>query len=360
LEAQELKGLFASLLIALATPLAAKPANDIVGHYYLDGVRETGSELLMTADGRYQWYLSYGAVDQSSEGKWTRSSNRVVLMPDQSEQAGPTVKLGKTGPWDEPAERRYRAQLDNEAAALMIKRCPLRGYVSAPSTWTSLEDGKTDWAAVAEQAVVDAKAVKVFADAALARWASLPDGTAEWDKALAAATKAVGDYEHAGDVARYAYSKANRLPPKLPAIVYPARCDQPSRLGDSDRMQGKWHPHIALRARDPVAGLHFVDSRFILIFSDGTRADTVTGSGGWAFVPLRAGLKVTAVLVAGKDASTKGVTLPVELTGPGVLSVEVNSAAIAKPAFETMTLIVKDDGDLVPEGWSEGRYSKAN
>jgi hypothetical protein len=359
-ETEELKALFAFFLIAFATPAAAKPANDIVGHYYLNGVRETGSELLITADGRYQWYISYGAVDQSSIGKWSRSNDRVVLTPDQPEQSGPPVKLGKVRPWDEAAERRYRAMLEVEAVAAMVKRCPLRGAVSAPSTWSSSVNEKTDWAVFARQAVIDAKAVKVSTDAALAQWANLPDGTPEWDIALAAAARAIGDYEHAQDVARYAHAQANMTPPVLPAIAYPARCDLPAAIEDSDPLQGKWHPHIAVLARDPSVGMHFVDSKFTLIFSDGVHVDTVTGSGGWAFVPMRVGRNVTAILIAGEDAQMKGVALPVVMSGAGVLTVEVNSAAFAKPAFETLTLIVNDRGDLLPQGWSQGRYSKAN
>jgi hypothetical protein len=358
-ETEELKAPFAFVLIALATPAAAKPVNDVVGHYYLGGVRETGSELLISADGRYQWYISYGAVDQSSDGKWSRSKDQVVLTPDPPRQSGPPVKLGAVGPWDEAAERNYRAVLEDEAIAAMVKRCPLRGYVSAPSTWTSPLNEKTNWAAVAEQAVIDAKVVKVSTDAALARWASLTEATPEWETALATAAKAIGDYEHAQDIARYAYAQANMAPPSFPAIVYPARCDQPAGIADPERLPGKWHPHIAVLARDPIAGMHFVGSKFTLIFSDGEHVDTVTGSGGWAFVPMREGQKVSAIVVAGEDAPMKGTSVPVMMSGAGVLTVEVNSAAFAKPAFETLTLIVNDRGDLVPQGWSQGHYSKA-
>ncbi|GAB3378914.1 hypothetical protein [Lysobacter fragariae] len=67
-----------------AAETAAAPAVDtaLVGHYYLEGIMETGSELLLREDGRFQWYFSYGALDLISEGKWSREKDNVVLVPD--------------------------------------------------------------------------------------------------------------------------------------------------------------------------------------------------------------------------------------------------------------------------------------
>ncbi|KAG1240082.1 hypothetical protein G6F68_018009 [Rhizopus microsporus] len=38
-------------------------ASGLPGHYYLRGLREVGSELLLSADGSFDYLLSYGAVD---------------------------------------------------------------------------------------------------------------------------------------------------------------------------------------------------------------------------------------------------------------------------------------------------------
>lgn len=79
---------------------------DLIGHYYLSGVRETGSELLLRPDGRFSWVMSYGAVDQAAEGEW-RIDGKTVLL-----DAGPDARV-------EPAFRQMRLQIDQGALLLI-------------------------------------------------------------------------------------------------------------------------------------------------------------------------------------------------------------------------------------------------
>ncbi|WP_312428609.1 ankyrin repeat domain-containing protein [Achromobacter sp.] len=51
----------------------------IPGHYYLRGVREMGSELLLLEDGSFEYFLSYGAVDISARGAWRTDGKQVFL-----------------------------------------------------------------------------------------------------------------------------------------------------------------------------------------------------------------------------------------------------------------------------------------
>lgn len=66
-----------------ATPAAGKGAGKaapgIAGHYYLRGMREVGSELLLTEDGRFQYLMSYGAVDIEASGQWRSDGKQVHL-----------------------------------------------------------------------------------------------------------------------------------------------------------------------------------------------------------------------------------------------------------------------------------------
>ena len=92
--------LLAALLAACATPAAAlqdgqanpplapaaktkdkAPPVDaaLAGEYALGGVMETGSGLLLRADGSFEWYFSYGALDLGARGKWTRKGDTVEL-----------------------------------------------------------------------------------------------------------------------------------------------------------------------------------------------------------------------------------------------------------------------------------------
>lgn len=79
---------------ALAQATVAPPAASasVAGHYYLEGVMETASELLLRPDGRFAFILSYGAVDQSSEGRWRIERGGVLLTTDGSAHA-PAVRL---------------------------------------------------------------------------------------------------------------------------------------------------------------------------------------------------------------------------------------------------------------------------
>ena len=59
---------------------ACAPADALLaGHYYLHGVMEVGSELLLKADGRFQYMLAYGALDELASGCWTRHGGVVTL-----------------------------------------------------------------------------------------------------------------------------------------------------------------------------------------------------------------------------------------------------------------------------------------
>lgn len=69
----------------IASPvLAEAPAR--TGHYYLRGVMETGSELMLHADGRFQWYLVYGALDLFAEGHWSEKDGIVTLVSEKTKQ----------------------------------------------------------------------------------------------------------------------------------------------------------------------------------------------------------------------------------------------------------------------------------
>ncbi|MFC5570497.1 hypothetical protein ACFPN1_10540 [Lysobacter yangpyeongensis] len=124
---------FRACLLAciLATPAAwgAEPkagaeapvreAVALTGHYYLEGIMETGSELLLAADGRFQWYFTYGALDLAARGTWKREGERIVLLPDDfrfppqyPETRFERMQLRIDGdelipawPWEEGAER---------------------------------------------------------------------------------------------------------------------------------------------------------------------------------------------------------------------------------------------------------------
>lgn len=61
---------------------AANKSSDAVrlpGHYYLRGVREVGSELLLLEDGSFEYFMSYGAIDISARGAWRSDGKHLFL-----------------------------------------------------------------------------------------------------------------------------------------------------------------------------------------------------------------------------------------------------------------------------------------
>jgi len=72
-------------LLACSTLLTASAgATDantpaLAGHYYLQGITEVGSELLLKPDGTFQWMLSYGNTDQQASGDWRATGDQVTL-----------------------------------------------------------------------------------------------------------------------------------------------------------------------------------------------------------------------------------------------------------------------------------------
>ncbi|WP_036257564.1 hypothetical protein [Mesorhizobium sp. WSM3224] len=53
----------------------------LAGHYYLNGVMEVGSELLLKKDGSFEFALAYGANDQYGKGCWVRKGTTVEIIP---------------------------------------------------------------------------------------------------------------------------------------------------------------------------------------------------------------------------------------------------------------------------------------
>ena len=52
------------------------------GHYYLNGVMEVGSELLLRPDGSFAFMLAYGANDQYGKGCWVAKGSTLEVVPD--------------------------------------------------------------------------------------------------------------------------------------------------------------------------------------------------------------------------------------------------------------------------------------
>jgi hypothetical protein len=71
---------FALALLPVEARAACAPADrSLGGHYTLHGVMEVGSELLLKPDGRFEYMLAYGALEELASGCWTRNNGVVTL-----------------------------------------------------------------------------------------------------------------------------------------------------------------------------------------------------------------------------------------------------------------------------------------
>lgn len=81
----------------LAALLLAAPGSP-VGHYRLHRVQDAASELLLRANGRFQYALAYGALDEEAAGRWRRVGNHILLttMPKPVPASFAPAKAGRT------------------------------------------------------------------------------------------------------------------------------------------------------------------------------------------------------------------------------------------------------------------------
>jgi hypothetical protein len=65
----------------------------LAGRYYLNGVMEAGSELLVRPDGSFEFMLAYGALDQHGKGCWRMEGNKVLVILEVRSAPAPVYSI---------------------------------------------------------------------------------------------------------------------------------------------------------------------------------------------------------------------------------------------------------------------------
>lgn len=79
----------ATVMAISATAQTGLPADTaLTGRYELRGIREVGAELALSADHRFEFGMTYGAVDLSASGRWALRGRVVTLTTDPVPAAG--------------------------------------------------------------------------------------------------------------------------------------------------------------------------------------------------------------------------------------------------------------------------------
>lgn len=332
------------------------PDASLAGHYYLSGVMETGSELLLKPDGQFEWYISYGAVDQVAKGRWGRTAETVTLATDVPPADAPLFRADEVFPWDADVERQLRRFERADLEDLVAARCPwniamtttLWSYdLEIPKPVTDAELAKASETKRAAEAIRD-EASRIFAKAASAT-------ATEDDRAAASVAMEAWGKAHS-DMAQ-AHHDANLPEPDIGSPAVPPECQLPAEESYKPIPESEWRRGVGIVVGDPAREMRLSDVEVTFVFGDGHRETAKTRRGGMAFVPVRKGAAVQQITLAMSEPVSRTETLSIAPLIEGIQAVMVDTRQIAEPPFEVMRLEVQGN-DLIPEDMPRGRYSR--
>ncbi len=353
----------ALLLLPIMLTAQTSASEKFVGHYYLSGVREVGSELRLEKDGRYQWFLSYGAVDQMSDGRWKIVADEIVLTPDPKPTGKKPLTLGPTAPWDAGSELLAQQTARRERIAAIRVNCPF------------LPD-ETDLPAMSMPVSVMSKATQSQLDRARKALASEQMTRAVYERAAVAAMQPGADQADrhatarqarlAWDAAHDELLQADReaslpwrrtIEPKLPSpCQFPP---EPTSYQVDDIPPTKWIRGVGVIIGDPKVRMRFSGFAVEFIHSDGHIARGITTNGGRAWAPLRSNAGVSSIRITIPDRN-EGVLMTETFMVPNlrdtVQVINFDSGQFAPPAFDVLRLRI--DGDDLVGPRDRGRYSR--
>ncbi|WP_374527639.1 hypothetical protein [Novosphingobium sp.] len=335
-----------------------KPDGALAGHYYLSGVMETGSELLLKADGRFEWYISYGAVDQVAKGRWGRADQTVILAADLPAADAPLFRVDQAFPWDEAAERRLRDATRARAAEAIAERCPWTIGVAASPPLLLPEDRPAPGLAERTRAA-EARRIAETArdDASRATAKGAAAGASEADRTAAEAAM-VTWYEAQYEMEQ-AYRAADVPLPDIGAPVVPGECQAvpDDASANAPIPSSQWRRGVAVVVGDPAREMRLSRVGVTFVFNDGHRETAETSRGGWAFLSRRNGAAVEQLVLTLPDGSGRSASLPIPPLTEGVQTVAVDTQQLVALPFDLMRLQVQGR-DLIPENMGRGRYSR--
>lgn len=327
----------------------------LVGHYYLSGVMETGSELLLKADGRFDWFISYGAIDQVAEGRWGRVGKTVTLAVDMSSANEPLFRADQTLPWDEDVERRLRDRERAQRIDAINARCPWTvGLVSAAAADIPSDQHSVGAAERAKAAETKRTAETARDEATRSIAKAVEAGASDDDRS--AAISAMSAWANANYEMERAHRDAELPNPEIGHPETPPQCQLPTQETTEPIVEKEWRRGVAVLVGDPARELRLSRVRVTFIFSDNYRETAETKS-GWAFAAMRKNASVEKINLALPEPDARAATLSINPLIQGVQTIRVDTQQLIAPPFETMRLTVQGE-ELIPEDMLRGRYSR--
>lgn len=352
-------GIAIAMLMASDPALAGRNAADFTGHYYLQGIYEVGSELLLKPDGHYQWMLAYGAVDQNSEGSWAIDGNELVLTPTLPRSNAPLFKPLAVQPWDVDAEERVQEDAYIARADAIAARCPFltrEGVADSLSPPPMRDATAADRQRLAQAVAAEADARSAYERAAAT--AMQADGAGR-TAAMDAAGTAANAWRVAHDHVVQAASNAHADTPAMVSPALPAACRLTAMPAVQTIGPKAWIRGFSVIVGDPRVGMRFSGIRTVFTYADGHSVERVTDNGGRAWVSYRPAAhitKLTLTPITRDDQPMAAETIPLNGVSEGILPVEIDSGRIMPPPFDTLRLTI-DGHDLIGFG-GRGRYHR--
>ncbi|SMC96003.1 hypothetical protein [Novosphingobium sp. B1] len=334
-----------------------------VGHYYLSGVMETGSELLLREDGTFEWFMSYGAVDQVAKGAWAREPDAIVLRTASPSTDKPLFTFRKVEPWSEAAEDEFLRRLQEKAEEQVYARCPFLNAATDVAAAPAIAMDSPGSPPSAEALNADAAKAMNVAIAARATAEKLVvaefDGTGDKDRAPGrlTAAEAMSVWEAARWDAVDAARKAGLPEPKFAPPALPPACTLPVPRSARDLLESQWTGGLGLRVFDMASGQGARDVRVRLHLADGNEIALVTARRGLALVAEKPSSAVVGVDLGADYAPGRDQTIAISPTASGIIHVTIDSGQINAPPFETLRLLIAGRA-LLFEAMGRGRYER--
>jgi hypothetical protein len=328
----------------------------LVGHYYLTGVMETGSELLLRPDGLFDWSLSYGAVDQDAQGAWHIEHDEVVLVTSAPSVRKPLFSYLSTGPWTAEAEHERRERERGVIEAAVRARCPI---FPAPEVMaTSAEIGaptlpvRRARAATALRAAITARST---VETLAARVMAAPAAPSTERPDTERVRQAMSDWLNAREAALEAADAAGLASPALADPILPALCTMPpdEPVGQTPASPP---PGLGIQILDPESDMPARGIAVALKFADGTEQQLVTDRNGLALVSGNVSANAVGATIQAKTKAS-AVTVSFAPVRSGIIRVAMDMRQLAARPFDTLRLHIVG-GALVPETFENGRYER--
>jgi hypothetical protein len=359
--------------VTAPSPEKGSIPDKFAGHYYLSGVMETGSELLLRPNGAYEYFISYGAVDEFSQGTWQRVGDEIVLSHTKTPTGGALFKLDALVPWDVDAEDIVQSARHDAQVKVVEALCPFLGepdvndtafsppMVTAPTMPPTIgnDPPKVDYALVYQRAKAAEVTIRRTYERA-AQWAMKPENINAQRHETARGARY--EWATAQNALLSARHRADGDDPVPPSPILPSACKLPEATAASDIAEQDWVRGFGVIVGDPVAGAKFSNVTIRFHFADGQTTDAKTQRRGFAWVEKRPGNPVSAISLSyqrGMDrenAPFERFEIPKAIDG--VQRIVIDSRQLIDPPFDEMRLTIRD-GDLTgPRG--RGLYSKRN